>query len=48
MFHPEISYVEAQRRGALQSRILDELMVTAETLASVDFARAATLVDALL
>ena len=24
-FHPEIPYAEAQRRGAVQSRILDEL-----------------------
>ena len=46
MFHPEISYGEAQRRGVLQARILRELTASAETLASVDFARAERLVDA--
>ncbi len=25
MFHPEIPYAEAQRRGAIQARILEEL-----------------------
>ena len=45
MFHPEISYAEAQRRGALQAAILQELTGTAPTLQQVDFARAAKLVD---
>ncbi len=48
MFHPEIPYAEAQRRGALQTRILDELATSASSLAAVDFARAASLVDELL
>jgi kynurenine 3-monooxygenase len=46
MFHPEISYAEAQRRGVLQARILRELTASAETLAGVDFARASQLVEA--
>ncbi|HVS23885.1 MAG TPA: NAD(P)/FAD-dependent oxidoreductase [Gammaproteobacteria bacterium] len=45
MFHPEISYAEAQRRGALEARILHELTTGVETLAAVDFARAAKLVE---
>jgi len=44
MFHPEISYAEAQRRGALQAEILRELSDSVESLRQVDFARAATLV----
>ena len=44
MFHPEISYAEAQRRGALQTQILRELSDSVESLPQVDFARAATLV----
>ena len=45
MFHPEISYAEAQRRGVLQARILRELTTSLNTLAGVDFARAAELVE---
>jgi kynurenine 3-monooxygenase len=45
MFHPEISYAEAQRRGVVQARILRELTAGADTLADVDFARAAKLVE---
>jgi kynurenine 3-monooxygenase len=45
MFHPEVSYAEAQRRGVVQARILRELTATADTLADVDFARAAKLVE---
>jgi len=26
MFHPEISYAEAQRRGALQQQVLDAML----------------------
>jgi kynurenine 3-monooxygenase len=46
MFHPEISYAEAQRRGAIQAQILSELAASANSLAQVDFARAGALVDA--
>ena len=48
MFHPEIPYAEAQRRGAIQSRILHELSDSVESLDRVDFELAARLVDALL
>jgi kynurenine 3-monooxygenase len=44
MFHPEIPYAEAQRRGAVQSAILDELTADTWKVADVDFARAATLI----
>jgi kynurenine 3-monooxygenase len=44
MFHPEISYAEAQRRGELQSQILQELTANAATLADVDLNAAAALV----
>jgi kynurenine 3-monooxygenase len=45
MFHPEISYADAQRRGALQAEILLKLSDSVESLAQVDFARAAALVE---
>jgi kynurenine 3-monooxygenase len=45
MFHPEISYAEAQRRGTIQTRILRDLTVGATALAGVDFARAAKLIE---
>ncbi|HEX7236467.1 MAG TPA: FAD-dependent monooxygenase, partial [Gammaproteobacteria bacterium] len=45
MFHPEIPYAEAQRRGALQAQILRELSDSVESLPQVDFAKAASLVD---
>jgi kynurenine 3-monooxygenase len=45
MFHPEIAYAEAQRRGALQAAILQELTRAAPTLQQVDFALAAKLID---
>ncbi len=45
MFHPEISYAEAQRRGVIQARILRELSSDASTVAAVDFARAARLIE---
>jgi kynurenine 3-monooxygenase len=48
MFHPEVPYAEAQRRGALQARILGELTANVRSLVDVDFARAAELVDGLL
>jgi kynurenine 3-monooxygenase len=48
MFHPEIPYAEAQRRGERQARVLRELTASATTLAEVDFGAAAKLVAALL
>ncbi len=48
MFHPEISYAEAQRRGALQAQILAELTADAAKVADVDFTRATALIDELL
>jgi kynurenine 3-monooxygenase len=48
MFHPEIPYAEAQRRGAIQAGILAELTAAAQSLDDVDFARAAALVEASL
>ncbi|HZF30350.1 MAG TPA: NAD(P)/FAD-dependent oxidoreductase [Gammaproteobacteria bacterium] len=44
MFHPEIPYAEAQRRGAVQLRILRELTAQVDALRGVDFARAAELI----
>jgi kynurenine 3-monooxygenase len=44
MFHPEIPYAEAQRRGAAQAQILRELSDSVDSLPQVDFTRAATLV----
>jgi hypothetical protein len=44
MFHPEISYAEAERRGAVQAELLELLARNARTLSDVDFQRAATLV----
>ncbi|HEX5062397.1 MAG TPA: hypothetical protein VFV99_23660, partial [Kofleriaceae bacterium] len=44
MFHPEISYAEAQRRGVVQAQILRELSDAVDSLPQVDFARARTLV----
>ena len=46
MFHPEIPYAEALRRGAIQERILAEL--DAGTAAAPDLARAAELIRARL
>ncbi len=37
MFHPEISYAEAQRRGTLQAQILAELTDRAHGIGEVDF-----------
>ncbi|MEO8466569.1 MAG: NAD(P)/FAD-dependent oxidoreductase [Gammaproteobacteria bacterium] len=48
MFHPEISYAEAQRRGGLQSGILRELTAHAGALTDIDFARATELVNTVL
>jgi kynurenine 3-monooxygenase len=48
MFHPEIPYAEAQRRGGVESRILRELTAHADSLSDVDFATATQLVHTLL
>jgi kynurenine 3-monooxygenase len=48
MFHPEISYAEAQRRGAFQSQILSDLTASVDSLDRVDFTRAAKLVESRL
>ena len=48
MFHPEIPYAEAQRRGAIQSDILKQLTHTAGALSEVDFVLAARLVETAL
>lgn len=48
MFHPEIPYADAQRRGAIQMRILRDLTARAATIADVDFTRAAELIGAAL
>jgi kynurenine 3-monooxygenase len=44
MFHPEISYSEAQRRGTIQSDILDRLLADASQLADVDFLQAGEMI----
>jgi kynurenine 3-monooxygenase len=46
MFHPEIPYAEAQRRGAIQARILHELTDDAPDLRAVDLNRAARSIEA--
>lgn len=45
MFHPEIGYAEAQRRGRVQSRILDELGRGAADVRDVDFELARRLIE---
>ncbi len=40
MFHPEISYAEAQRRGAHQDRLLAELTAGHQALEEIDLAQA--------
>jgi kynurenine 3-monooxygenase len=47
MFHPEIGYAEAQRRGRVQAAILDRLTAGAGRLDEIDFEEAARLVGAL-
>jgi kynurenine 3-monooxygenase len=47
MFHAEIPYVEAQRRGAAQTALLLRLTAEARSLDDVDFDLAARLVDEL-
>jgi kynurenine 3-monooxygenase len=48
MFHPEISYADAQRRGAAQATILKELPSTASSMGEIDLERGGRLVDSLL
>ena len=45
MFHPEIPYAEAQRRGALQAEVLRELTASATRIADIDFGNAASLIE---
>ena len=45
MFHPEIPYAEAQRRGALQAQILRDLTAGVTVLEQIDSKRAAALID---
>ncbi|HYB65514.1 MAG TPA: hypothetical protein VEC59_09685, partial [Steroidobacteraceae bacterium] len=44
MFHPEIPYAEALRRGALQAQLLDELDPGEAAGAAPDLARAERLI----
>jgi kynurenine 3-monooxygenase len=46
MFHPEIPYAEAQRRGAIQTSILERLTAGVAALDAVDFRAAVELIDA--
>jgi kynurenine 3-monooxygenase len=48
MFHHEISYSTAQRRGLVQARLLAELTAGAATLADIDYERAAREITRLL
>jgi kynurenine 3-monooxygenase len=48
MFHHEIPYLVALQRGRIQSELLAELTADAETLAEVDYARAARAVESKL
>jgi kynurenine 3-monooxygenase len=43
MFHADIPYAVAQRRGAIQQALLDELTRDAETLDDIDLDAAAVL-----
>ncbi len=45
MFHPEIPYSEALRRGAVQARILDELDAVAHATGQLDLASAERLIN---
>jgi kynurenine 3-monooxygenase len=48
MFHHEIPYSIAERRGLIQSRLLEDLTAGAATIADVDFDRAARAIEAQL
>lgn len=45
MFHPEIPYAEALRRGTVQARILDELDAVAHATGQLDLATAERLIN---
>ena len=48
MFHAEIPYAVAQKRGALQERLLEELTESVETLGEIDLDAAVALVESRL
>jgi len=48
MFHHEIPYRTAAERGAIQSRLLEELTAHAASLADIDYARAGRAIEAVL
>jgi kynurenine 3-monooxygenase len=48
MFHPEISYAEALRRGGMQQDILDVLDDASRNVVEVDLERARPLIEAQL
>jgi len=48
MFHPEIPYAEAQRRGGLQTGILRKLTENVSSVTEVDLTRATELVSTVL
>jgi kynurenine 3-monooxygenase len=48
MFHPEIGYAEAQRRGTIQAHILDELDSAAVKAGVPDFEQAAGMIESRL
>jgi kynurenine 3-monooxygenase len=48
MFHPEIPYAEAQRRGAAQTTILNELTRSTDSMSQIDLQQGARLVESLL
>ena len=48
MFHPEISYADAQRRGAAQATILNELTRSADSMGQIDLQQGARLIESLL
>ncbi|MEE8527863.1 MAG: NAD(P)/FAD-dependent oxidoreductase [Gammaproteobacteria bacterium] len=45
MFHHEIPYAEAKRRGAIQSQILDDLVADCSAPNEIDYGKAATLIE---
>ena len=47
VFHPEISYAEAKRRGDVQDRLLEELCKNAASIEQIDWGKADELVGKL-
>lgn len=45
MFHPEIPYAQAQARGAVQARLLEELTAGIDSMKAVDFESAERLIN---